>query len=116
MVSERMRERAGDRLQKDLGGQEASPGYSVNGEGEWSRHAAGGGGSVDTQTDTRTKERQEWSNLDHLIAHEIAVMGRLKRRMAQAIDPDKIRLIRKRLDKTQVLLDRLRAEQRSLAP
>jgi hypothetical protein len=114
MVTDQMRERAGDRRQKDIGGQEASPGYSVNGEGEWSRHAAGGG-SVDTQTDTRTKERQEWSDLDHLVAHEIAVMGRLKRRMAEATDPDKIRLIRKRLDKTQVLLDRLRAEQRSLA-
>ena len=115
MVTDQMRERAGDRRQKDLGGQEASPGYHVNGEGEWSRHAAGGG-SVDVQTDTRTKERQEWSRLDHLIAHEIAVIGRLKRRMGKATDPAAIKLTRDRIDKTQVLVDRLRAEQRSLAP
>ena len=87
MVDE-LKQRAADRKQSELGGQEATPGYSVNGESLHSRRAASGG-AVDTTTATNTKERQYWSKLDVLIKHEAYVVERLERRAAEARGTDK---------------------------
>ncbi len=114
MVSERMRARASDRRQKDIGGQEATPGYAVNGTSEWERHAAGGS-SVDTQTDTRTKERQEWSRLDKMVQHERKEVEKILRGIerAKVEDPERVPFKIKRLQRTRFLLARLEAEQRA---
>jgi hypothetical protein len=110
-----LKQRAADRKQSELGGQEATPGYSVNGESLHSRRAASGG-AVDTTTATNTKERQEWARLDVMIKHEAYVVERLERRAAEARGTDKHAKICVRLQRTRALLTRLRDEQRAAVP
>jgi len=114
MVDE-LKQRAADRKQSELGGQEAAPGYSVNGESLHSRRAASGG-AVDTTTATNTKERQYWSKLDVMVKHEQQVVERLERRAAEARGTDRHPKICSRLQRTRALLARLRDEQRTLVP
>jgi hypothetical protein len=114
-----LKRRADDRRQQNLGGQEATPGYAVNGTSQWERQAANGG-SADTKLTARSvRDRQEWSRLDVLVKHESNVVERLERRAAEAKqsgDADKAAKICVRLQRTRFLLTRLRNEQRELVP
>jgi hypothetical protein len=106
-----MAQRAADRRQNERGNEEASPGYSINGEGVWTRHAAGGG-SVDTITATNTKERQEWSRLDVQIRNTAKTLAQLERRVMDAPNIEARTKARERAAKTRTMLERMRAEQR----
>jgi hypothetical protein len=90
--------------------QHGAPGYTPDGASLWSRKARRGK-HVDT---TPTHERVSWSRLDLLIEHETEQVQRLQRRIAETRDPRKIAEANDRLAKTQILLDRLRTEQRTL--
>jgi hypothetical protein len=114
-MNEQLKQRAADRRQTDLGGQEATPGYAVNGTSQWERQAANGGSADTKPTAPSVRDRQEWSRLDVLIKHESYVVERLQRRAAEAKgDPDKHAKICVRLQRTRFLLDRLRREQMAL--
>lgn len=108
-----MAQRAADRRQGALGGQEAAAGYAVNGEGVWTRHAANGGASVDTTTATNTKERQSWSRLDVQIRNSAKSLAQLERRMMDAPNIEARTKARERAAKTRTMLERMRAEQRA---
>jgi hypothetical protein len=103
-----MQRRAADKRQSRLGGQEASPGFTANGEGEWTRHAAQGG-KVGTQPTLR--ERQSWSRLDLMIGHEEKVIARVERRLLRECDPKQRARDNERLRKLKSFVARLRAEQ-----
>jgi hypothetical protein len=114
MVSERMR-RAGDRRQKDIGGQEASPGYAVNGTSQWERHSAEGRDAVKA-AEPRIAERQEWSRLDVLILNVTRDLERIERKLVNAETPERAGRYARDQEIKMRFLAKLRAEQRSLAP
>lgn len=88
---------------------EASPGYSPNGESQFSREATHGG--YRPQVD---RQISDLSRLDVLISNQVYHVERLERRLEKETDPAKVCLTMERLLKTRKFLDRLRREQRGL--
>ncbi|HVA17453.1 MAG TPA: hypothetical protein VMV59_07035 [Candidatus Dormibacteraeota bacterium] len=90
---------------------ERSPGYTANGESQFSRNAAHGGNS---EAKEASLGNNTWSRLDCLIAHNMKEVARQERQVLNATTATDLNTATARLEKTRTLLGRLRAEQRGL--
>ncbi len=111
MTDPRMRERASDRRQRELGGQEASPGYSNNAESEYSRRTASGGKA---EPGPSLRERQSMRHVDVMIVNVLGDLEKIETKMAREPDPTRAAKLAKQQEIKLRFLDKLRAEQCAL--
>jgi hypothetical protein len=106
-----LKTRADDRGQAKLGGQEASAGYSVNGESEFSRRVACGSSGDVKMT---THEKQSMSKLELLIVRHIGELERLEAKLANETNPAAAGRLAKQQEIKMRFIAKLRAEQLEL--
>jgi hypothetical protein len=89
---------------------ERAIGYAPSGESKHTRRVSAPGGA----DPSFNRERQSWSRLDVMAAHERKVVARLERRATEARGGPQYGPICIRLQRTRHLLARLKAEQKGL--